>query len=124
MEHNTQSPEKAITDKQEVILSFSEQLSLAQHLVDAVNKRNDFIKNQGGFDTFAEAGQHVAGGRASYDALEQKVTDARKQFDEQVLDKKAFITRLRSVNESDLADTISSMFTIPKGNIFSRLFKK
>jgi hypothetical protein len=121
---NKQESGNVPENKQEQELSFNEQLSLAQTLANAVNNRNDFIKNQGGFDTFAEAGQHVMGGRASYDGLEQKVTDARKQFDEQVLDKKGFVTKLRSVNESDLADMMSSMFNISKGNIFTRLFRK
>ena len=55
-------------------LSFKEQFVLTDVLFKAVDKRNKFIESFGGFDTFAEASQHVGDNRAVYDELEEAVT--------------------------------------------------
>ena len=41
------------------VLSFNQKMELAEILAKANDDRNFFIKGQGGFDTFAEAGAHV-----------------------------------------------------------------
>ena len=99
---------------QEEPLSFEQQLELAKILSDAVDKRNDFIKRQGGFDTFAEAGQYMEGMRDAYDKMENEVLKARREFDEKVSNKKEFVDRLRKAGEDTLADKITRMFNIPK----------
>jgi len=104
-------------------LSFDQQVELAKVLFNTVDERNVFTKRQGGFDTFAEVGQHVEGMRDEYDKLEAAVSSARKDFDEKISDKKEFVKKLRDAGEDDLADTIGRMFSIPKESIFSR-FKK
>lgn len=91
-------------------LSFDQQVALAKALVNAVNKRNDFIERQVGFDTFAEAGQHVGGMRGVYDEMEAAVTRTRQEFDEKVSNKKQFIEDLRSSGETVAADMIQRMF--------------
>lgn len=116
--------ETASDNSQEQELSFEEQVALATTLFQAVDDRNVFIQRQGGFDTFAEAGQHVNGMRGVYDSMEDAVSVARQEFDEKVVDKSAFVSQLRSVGNDALADVIASMFGVSKGNIFSRFFKK
>ena len=111
-------------NSQERELPFEEQVSLATTLFQAVGDRNVFIQRQGGFDTFAEVGQHVNDMKSVYDKMEDTVSVARQEFDEKVMDKNAFVSRLRSVGNDALADVIASMFGISKGNVFSRLFKK
>ncbi len=110
-------------------LSFEEQLSLAKNLFQSVDDRNLFIKRQGGFDTFAEAGQYVEGMRETYDRMEDAVTAARAEFDRKVADKKTFIKNLEEAGDEKLAVMISSMFGVPKekvskGGILSRVFGK
>jgi len=109
---------------QERELSFEEQVALATTLFQAVDDRNVFIQRQGGFDTFAEVGQHVNDMRSVYDKMEEKVSVARQEFDEKVVDKNAFVSQLRSVGNDALAGVIASMFGVSRGNIFSRFFKK
>lgn len=101
-------------NQQEQGLSFDQQLELAEVLFSAVDERNDFIKRQGGFDTFAEVGQYVEGMRDVYDKMEEDVIRVRREFDEKVLDKKEFVNKLRKMSKDDLADTIASMFGISK----------
>ncbi len=110
-------------NQQEQELSFDQQVELAKVLFNAVNDRNAFIKRQGGFDTFAEVGQHVNGMRNAYDEMEAAVSSARQDFDEKISDKKEFVKKLKDIGEDDLANTISRMFSVPKESIFSR-FKK
>jgi len=110
-------------------LSFDEKASLAKSLFDAVNTRNNFIEMHGGFDDFAAVHQHVGDNRKIYDEMESAVTNARKEFDEKVSDKKQFLENLRNSGEVETADMIASMFSISKKgdkpkSIFSSLFKK
>lgn len=107
-------PNKKTTsdNRQEAPIPFKERLNLARALLDAVKDRNDFIARQGGFDTFAEAGQYMGGMRESYDKLEEAVSEARKEFDEKVPDKKKFVGESASGNEKNLAELISSMFNV------------
>src|SRR3989338_10571209 len=104
--------------------SFDEMVILAQALDEAVDKRNLFILRQGGFDTFAEVGQHVEGMRAEYDKMEDEVFRAREEFDSKVSDKNEFFKKLRDAGNNDLADRIEKMFGAKKEGIFSRIFKK
>jgi hypothetical protein len=101
-------------NRQEQELSFDQQLELAKVLFDAVDERNVFIKRQGGFDTFAEAGQYIEGMRDTYDKMEEDVSKARREFDEKVFDKKGFVNKLKEMGKNDLADTITSMFGVSK----------
>ena len=108
-------------------LSFDQQVALAEALFKAVDDRNVFIQRQGGFDTFAEVGQHVEGMGATHDELEQVALNARREFDEKVFDKKEFVRKLRDVGNDALADTVARMFGVSKEakeSIFSRIFKK
>ena len=106
--------------------SFDEKISLARTLYEAVEEINAFIERQGGFDTFAEAGQYVDGMRAAYDKLEDERGRAREKFDTAVTDKKEFIKKLREAGENDLAERIRSMFHVEEEGegLFSRLFRK
>lgn len=93
-------------------LSFEEQLNLANTLYIAVEDRNMFIKGQGGFDTFAEAGQYMPGMSESYERMEKAVSEARRDFDEKVPDKKVFVDKLIENGSYQLADRIGKMFGI------------
>lgn len=94
----------------EQVLSFEEQLTLANSLFQAVSERNMYVQGQGGFNTFAEAGQHVEGAREAYNNLEKAANAAREAFDAGVLDKKEFVRSARSAGNVALADLIASMF--------------
>lgn len=129
---NIQEAGNVPENTQEQELSFNEQTQLAQKLFNAVNERNDYIKRQGGFDTFAVT-SNFGNGREIYSGMEKAVSVARKEFDEKVIDKKEFFKKLRSVNETDLADTISSMFQKiefpeiklkPKKSLLSRILRR
>jgi len=127
--HMERPPKREVSPdvQQERELSFDQQLALATALSDAVDKRNVFIQAQGGFDTFAEAGQHVDGMRDEYDKMEDAVSRARKEFDEKIPDKGKFIEQLRNTGNDALADMISVVFNFFKdsrSSVFSRIFKK
>ena len=94
------------------IFSLEEQVDLAQALSDAVDVRNDFIQRMGGFDDFADVHQYVDDNRARYDELEAVFSEARKKFDEAVMDKKALTVHLRQQGQTELADRIKSMFSV------------
>ena len=79
-----------------------------------VNTRNEFIRGQGGFDTFAEMGQYVEGVKDRYDKMEEDVTRNRAEFDEKVIDKESFVAELRDDNREDLADLMARMFRLTK----------
>ncbi|HEY4479657.1 MAG TPA: hypothetical protein VI981_04880 [Candidatus Paceibacterota bacterium] len=125
------SGERAPENRGEGELSFERAFSLAVALLDAVDTRNGFTEAHGGFDTFAETWQHVEGKRKEYDVMEEVVLWARREFDEKVHDKKAFVLQLRAMGRKGFADRIASMFgvssEVPKssrGGIFSRFRKK
>lgn len=120
------SPRKETTpdSQKEQELSFNQKLSLAETLFDAVTKRNTFIQAQGGFDTFAEAGQYAGNMRSAYDDMESAVSHARKELDEKISDKAGFIKQLRDAGDNSIADMIREMFEIAEGSVFSRIFKK
>ena len=112
MENKPES-DPALDNKKEDGMPFSEKLLLAQTLSEAVNKRNDYIRTQGGFDTFAEVGQYLNNSRAVYDELSEAATKAIEEFDREVSDKAEFVAKLKSFGELDLAARLSSMFSIP-----------
>ena len=93
-------------------LSLDEQVSLAVTLFEAVKERNDFTARQGGFDTFAEAGQHFPGMREAYNKLEADVNASRQTFDEKVADKAAVVAKLRESHGEEVANTIAGMFRL------------
>lgn len=90
--------------------NFSEGVRLAIELVNAVDERNIFIRGQGGFDTFAESGQHVEGMREAYEELEGAVAQARLEFDEKVADKRNLVLYLEAIGERYAAEMITRMF--------------
>lgn len=104
---------------------FSEQVNLAREMLAYAEERNAFAQNMGGgdFEGFATVGQHVGDSRAKYDALHQKYEEYRKSFDHATPDKTAFVKKLRSMNENELADAVASMFRVKEG-FFGKLFKK
>ena len=104
---------------------FSEQINLAREMLAYADERNKFAQNMGGgdFEGFATVGQHVGDNRAKYDALHQEYEKFRAEFDTAVPDKKAFVKKLRSMNENELADAVASMFGV-KESFFGKLFKK
>src|SRR3989344_1212383 len=91
---------------------FNEQLRLATELLRGFDIRNDFVRAQGGFDTFAEVGQHVDDIRAAYDRMEDAGSRARQEFDARVSDKKALVERLRAMGENDVAERIATIFDV------------
>lgn len=93
-------------------LSLEQQVLLAQTLSEAVDARNNFTAGFGGFDDFADVHQHVGDNRAQYDALDKAASDARKELDEKVSDKKALVEHLRSIGENELAAKIGRMFQV------------
>lgn len=111
-------PNREITpdNQQEQELSFDQQVALATNLFKAVDDRNVFIERQGGFDTFAEVGQHVGDMRFVYDEMENAVSIARQEFDEKISDKKEFVKQLRIAGNDAIADLIARMFSVPKDN--------
>jgi len=106
--------ETALDNQQEQELSFDQKVALATTLFQAVDDRNVFIQRQGGFDTFAEVGQHVGDMRSVYDEMENAVSIARQEFDEKISDKKEFVKQLRIAGNDALADLIARMFSVPK----------
>ena len=88
------------------------QIAFASTLVAAVKERNLFLQTQGGFDSFAEAGQHAEGMRAAYDALELAVTTARSEFDTRVANKRKVVEKLKELGQVDEAKLIAQMFQI------------
>lgn len=78
---------------------------------------------EGDFEGFATVGQHVGDNRAKYDTLHQEYEKFRAEFDTAVPDKKAFVKKLRSMNETELADAVASMFGV-KESFFGKLFNK
>lgn len=109
-------------------LSLDEQVSLAVALLEAARERNDFTARQGGFDTFAEGGQHFPGMREAYDKLEAEFNTSRQAFADKVPDKAAVVAKLREVHGDEAADSIALMFRIrppqPPRRSFSDFFKK
>ncbi len=105
-------------------VSFSEQINLAREMLAYADERNKFAQNMGGgdFEGFATVGQHVEDNRTKYDTLHQEFEKNRKAFDTAVLDKKIFVKKLRSMNETELADAVASMFGVKEG-FFGKLFK-
>lgn len=110
------------TNNLEQELSFDEKVALAETLFEAVNARNDFTERHGGFDDFADVHQHIGDNRKKFDEMEVVVTEARKEFDEKITDKKQFMEDLISKGDVDLANLISLMFNIPKRDDKSRGF--
>lgn len=106
-------------------VSFSDQINLAREMLAYADERNKFAQNMGGgdFEGFATVGQHVGDNRAKYDDLHQEFEKNREAFDIAVPDKKAFVKKLRSMNETELADAVASMFRVKEG-FFGKLFKK
>jgi hypothetical protein len=104
---------------------FTEQLHLAKEMLAFADERNKFAQNMGGgdFEGFATVGQHVDDNRVKYDALNQEYEKFRADFDAAVPDKKAFVKKLRSMNENELADAVAMMFGVREG-FFGKLFKK
>lgn len=101
---------------------------MARALTDATDRRNRFIEGYGGFDNFAESWGNLPKQRAEYDRYEDVYNQARKAFDEQVLDKTGFVKKAREMGNDRIADDISMMFGIAqkksqKGKFFSRIFK-
>ncbi len=93
-------------------LPFEEQLQLAVRLSEAVDDRNKFTSNFGGFDTFAEAGQHVDNNRTIFNNLELAVSEARADLDSKIQNKKMFVERLKKESHDGLAKRISQMFKV------------
>lgn len=87
-------------------------MELAKALHQSVDDLNVFIQRQGGFDTFAEAGQYTEGLREAYNNRDDAVTSLRRAFDEAVSDKKDFVRKLKEMGEEELAGEISSMFEV------------
>ena len=110
-------------EQHEIPLTFEEQIALADVLRNAVNNRNQYIRGQGGFDTFAEVGQHFNNSRAEYERMEDVVTQARADFDQKVPDKNEFVRQLKDERNEELASLIARMFGVKTG-FFSRIFKK
>jgi hypothetical protein len=106
-------------------VSFSDQINLAREMLACADERNKFAQNMGGgdFEGFATVGQYAGDNRAKYDSLHQEFEKNRKAFDSAVSDKKAFVKKLGSLNETELADAVASMFRVKEG-IFAKLFKK
>jgi len=98
--------------KDKNLFSLEEQINLAKSLTNANDKRNEFIEQFGGFDNFAEASQYVGDNRKQYDELAKKAEEARKDFDKNVVDKKALVKHLQSAGEENLAKRISEMFQL------------
>ena len=116
-------PEQNNNGQEEV--SFSIQIHLAREMLAYANDRNKFAQNVGGadFEGFATVTQHVGDNRVKYDALHQGFEKNRQAFDTAVSDKRAFVKKLRSMNETELADAVASMFRV-KESFFGKLFKK
>jgi hypothetical protein len=99
-------------EKMEKKLPIELQVKLAHDLSNAVDARNRFIEEMGGFDDFAEVHQYVGNNRERYDRLEGAVAEARKNLKQRVQNKRAFVEHLRSINEEALAKRISEIFSV------------
>jgi hypothetical protein len=106
-------------------ISFSDQIDIARKMLARADERNRFAQDMGGgdFEGFARYGQYEGNNRAKYDALCQEFELYRKRFDEVVSDRKAFVKKLRSVGENELADAFAQMFRV-KESLIGKLFKR
>jgi len=95
-------------------ISFEKQVVLAENMIKAVEKRENFVRGEGGFDTFAEVGQHVEGGREIYDRLNSEAHTAIEAFDAQVSDRQKFVGLLRSSGKEALAEQFGATFNIAR----------
>lgn len=90
--------------------SFKKEEELAQAMSDAVDAREQFPEQFGGFDTFTESFQHVDNNREKFDELVEAANQAREAFDQQVADKQGLVDTLRKKGKDALADRIMRMF--------------
>ena len=120
---------KTPDNQQEREISFEEQITLAEALYTATKERNDFIMRQGGFDTFAEAGQYAPGMREAYDQLAEADARAEKELNEKIKDKQELVGKLKDAGHTEAARTVALRFEIaspedmPKGSAIRRFFK-
>ena len=91
---------------------FEHQLSIAEELFRNVNDRNTMVSNNGGFDTFSVVMNGFPSLREDHEMYSREVTRLRKEFDEQVVDKQAFIQKLEELGKIELAQRIKSMFQL------------
>lgn len=106
-------------------LPFADQIELARQMIETSTKRNEFARIHGGgdFDGFASVGQYVGDNRALYDALEKKFDEVAVRFDAAVPDRKAFVKKLRSAGQGQLADEFAERFGLQEG-FLTRLLRK
>ncbi|OHA44958.1 MAG: hypothetical protein A3G59_00855 [Candidatus Taylorbacteria bacterium RIFCSPLOWO2_12_FULL_47_20] len=120
---------EAPDNQQEREMSFEDQVALALELHRTTMERNDFIMRQGGFDTFAEAGQYAPGMREAYDQLAEADARAEKELNEKIKDKQELVGKLKDAGHTEAARTVALRFEIaspedmPKGSAIRRFFK-
>jgi len=120
---------KTPDNQQEREISFEEQITLAEALYTATKERNDFIMRQGGFDTFAEAGQYAPGMREAYDQLAEADARAEKELKERITNKEEFVRKLKDAGHTEAARTVALRFEIatpeekPPMSAIRRFFK-
>lgn len=93
-------------------MSFEDQLALATALFEAVDARNEFTDSFGGFDSFAEMGQHVGDNRKIHDELQNKFADLRKEFDTKIPNKSVLVEQLKAAGKNKVAERIEKMFSL------------
>ncbi len=104
-------------------LEFDAAVSLAEEMLRVAEARNKFARDQGGgdFEGFATVGQHVGNNRKLYDGLEAEFSELREKFDTGVKDKMRFVEQLKKSGNKELAEAVSSMFSVRTG-ILGRMF--
>ncbi len=92
--------------------SLEEQLSLARKLYEAVQERNQFSTRYPGSDDLTVFLNASPENRQSYEEMERRANELRKEFDESVSDKRSIVEQLRSGGEDEIADMIALMFGV------------
>ncbi len=94
--------------------TLEEQVRLAEELKEVIKRRNVVENAYPGMDDLSVFLDSDPENRKEYDRLWQEYNEARKVFDEKVINKLWLVKHLHEIGKDDLADMIQSMFGLEK----------
>lgn len=100
------------TPQNNIESSLEHNISIAEELYRNVSDRNTMVSNNGGFDTFSVVMYGIPSLKEDYDRYSEAVSRLRKELDEQVSDKPAFVEELNKLGKKEVAERIKSMFQL------------
>lgn len=95
-------------------LTLEQQVDLAQKLADANHRRDRLFDQYPDFDDLTVFADGSPENRKLLEDLEREAAEARKVFDEKVVNKLWLVKHLRETNKDELAKMIESMFGLEK----------